>query len=771
MKLIRLFIVIILIAHQNNAYSQIWNKQYDGGGNEYSNSITILNNSIYITEINDNNCAIIKLDLDGNVLSTKTFNNILRSSTILKTSTNELLYLCTSKTSDENIIIIKLDQSLNIIWATQLEYSGYQFPEAGIENANGDFTICGFTASSASSTGTRDGIVFRINSAGQFLWFKKHSVSSSDYFSGIAEGPSGNMVLSGAVTGGAGLIDISVTHIDNLGNILETYTWGGTENDGGYTAIYNNNAYYISGNTWSAGIGMQDMVLLKLDISLNLIYAKTYGGGDIEPGLFVSKTANGKIILAGQTNSIVGKEKDICILLLEDNGDIISMKNIGTTKTEDVGFGYHFIEEYSNSYYVVSSTTTSANNKNIMLSNIDMINNDLCCDIVNDISFNNTNSNISLVSSVFNNNNNSYNFSPFLLDINTIAFTSDDLCKVTSNLTASIILNSPALCANSPISFTSNSSAHGLTYDWNFDDPSSGANNFSTNENPTHFFSTPGGYNVTLIVSNGCVSDTDQLSVTIINSLDIETQITSNINVVCMSDTVEFSSITNDINVSYFWNFNDTSSGINNNSDLANPIHVFNTAGTYNVLLITLNECHIDSDIITINVVGNLVADFDYNIDSCLGILKLSSSLPSNNVFNWYVNNELTNSEVNPIITLEEKGNYYIKLIINPQSNCSDTIEKTINYSNVNSQFGLLIPNAFSPNNDGINDVYEVIGNVNCAVKRMIIFNRWGVKIYESDSIFKWNGKNNGNESPQGTYIIYLEFENKKIVKTINLLQ
>src|SRR5574343_1328092 len=195
MKLIKFISFILLTLIHFNAYSQIWNKQYDNGGNEYANSMTILNDHIFLSAINDNTTSILKLDTDGNIVKGKTFDNTFRVSTILKTSTNELLFICNSKSSDENIVIIKLDQELNIIWSTELLLLNYQFAEAAIENSNGDFTICGYSSTGANSTSTRDGLICRINKDGQFLWYKRYSVSAADYFSGITENNIGNMVL------------------------------------------------------------------------------------------------------------------------------------------------------------------------------------------------------------------------------------------------------------------------------------------------------------------------------------------------------------------------------------------------------------------------------------------------------------------------------------------------------------------------------------------------------------------------------------------------
>jgi hypothetical protein len=53
----------------------------------------------------------------------------------------------------------------------------------------------------------------------------------------------------------------------------------------------------------------------------------------------------------------------------------------------------------------------------------------------------------------------------------------------------------------------------------------------------------------------------------------------------------------------------------------------------------------------------------------------------------------------------------------------------------------------------------------------MCIYNRWGAILKESTTNFTWDGKNGQIDFPNGTYILYLEFNNQKIIQTITLLR
>lgn len=70
----------------------------------------------------------------------------------------------------------------------------------------------------------------------------------------------------------------------------------------------------------------------------------------------------------------------------------------------------------------------------------------------------------------------------------------------------------------------------------------------------------------------------------------------------------------------------------------------------------------------------------------------------------------------------------------------------------------VFVPNAFSPNGDGLNDQLEVFGNVGSAFK-LTVFNKWGEKVFETADINEtWDGTVNGHHAPFGTYQYKLSF-------------
>lgn len=94
------------------------------------------------------------------------------------------------------------------------------------------------------------------------------------------------------------------------------------------------------------------------------------------------------------------------------------------------------------------------------------------------------------------------------------------------------------------------------------------------------------------------------------------------------------------------------------------------------------------------------------------------------------------------------------------------------------SESRLDMPNAFSPNGDGINDVYKAKEGWQSLVEfHAYIFNRWGQKLYEwTDPADGWDGTYNGHDVAQGTYYVLVKAKGAdglkyNIRRDVNLLR
>lgn len=105
------------------------------------------------------------------------------------------------------------------------------------------------------------------------------------------------------------------------------------------------------------------------------------------------------------------------------------------------------------------------------------------------------------------------------------------------------------------------------------------------------------------------------------------------------------------------------------------------------------------------------------------------------------------------IHTYTISGNYYDTLI--NVNGCDSIVQTLLSVKDCGeSECGPFVPNAFTPNNDGNNDLFRVILRCQVTDFNIAIYNRWGEKIFESnDPLASWDGRRQGVQQPSGTFI------------------
>lgn len=177
--------------------------------------------------------------------------------------------------------------------------------------------------------------------------------------------------------------------------------------------------------------------------------------------------------------------------------------------------------------------------------------------------------------------------------------------------------------------------------------------------------------------------------------------------------------------------------------------------GTYTFYVSEEGPCA--SSLTPVNVlVGGVTADI--NADPTTGFVPLevtftigSSSTGTGIIYTWNFGDGSGDVVMTPAPhTYNDIDTYIASLVVSDAAGCADTAYVTIE---VIGESTILIPNVFTPNNDGQNDVFTVKGT-NLESVTGQIFNRWGQKMFEWDGVKGyWDGRTlSGNEVPDGTY-------------------
>ncbi len=176
-------------------------------------------------------------------------------------------------------------------------------------------------------------------------------------------------------------------------------------------------------------------------------------------------------------------------------------------------------------------------------------------------------------------------------------------------------------------------------------------------------------------------------------------------------------------------------------------------AGAYTLRIKDAHEC-IKDTLVVLGQPDKLVLDTLTVGNDCNGIddgglievIASGGTAPYD--YSWKHDASLGTARITGLVN----GRYYVT--VSDAHHCADSIAVDILYNNCCTPY---IPNAFTPNGDGRNDVYRVEYKGDMDLKEMYIYNRYGQRIFSSSNVSKvWDGTFNGQVSDAGTYFYYI---------------
>ena len=224
------------------------------------------------------------------------------------------------------------------------------------QTADGGLIIVGSTDSWGN--GETDIWLIKTNNEGIKEWDKTFGGGEGDWGTSVQQtADNGFIILGHTLSFGNGYYDIFMIKTDSEGNEIWVKTFGGNEEDFGYSVIQTSDGGYILvGFTVSFGSGNKDVWIIKTDSQGNEEWNKTYGGSEREIGFAVEQTSDDGFIITGLTETNTFGLYDILLIKTDINGENIWEKNIGNgnyevgssvKQTQDGGF---IITGYTISY-------------------------------------------------------------------------------------------------------------------------------------------------------------------------------------------------------------------------------------------------------------------------------------------------------------------------------------------------------------------------------------------------------------------------------------
>lgn len=367
----------------------------------------------------------------------------------------------------------------------------------------------------------------------------------------------------------------------------------------------------------------------------------------------------------------------------------------------------------------------------------------------------------------------------------TTVVTDSSGCQTT--LTRNLLVQKPTVvfndslliqgCGATTIKFTDSSYSYINAWKWDLGDGQT-----QNSKSFTYTYTTPGTYSVKLLVTNiaGC-SD----SITKTNIVTVVAQPTGSFTFTpaagCVPLTVNFKSNSPGA-TSYAWDFGDGSS-TTTTTDAAS--HTYLTSGTYTpTLTVSIITGGISCSFIAQNNTGAVTVYPQVTVDILPTTVTIfdgayeyvtpTTNIPGAHVSLWTptVGVDCPSCLNTLIFDINKDTTYYLTVTDTANGGCSATDSLRVLYKPC--EYDFKIPNVFSPNNDGANEIFKPVnlcpGFENY---KMIIYSRWGNLIFESDAAKAgWDGKTTTNvDAPDGTYYYIITVKDRTFTGFVTLVR
>jgi hypothetical protein len=315
-------------------------------------SLTIQSNINWTISVTPSNATWLKLSATSGAGNSKIIVTAIEKN--LADSTRSATLTITPSNTSLEPVSISVTQLPDNFWST--EYGGSHIDHAYSVTAapDGGLVIVGSTLSNdgdvTGNHGSEDAFVLKLDANGKKLWSKTFGGSADDYAFSIVASADGGFVIAGSTRSNDGdvsgnhssSIDAWVLKLDANGNKKWSKLFGGTSDDYASSIVATSDgAFVIAGETMSFDGDISgyhsgnDAWVLKLDANGNKLWSKAFGGSNVDIAHSITATADGGLVMAGETwsndgdlSSIHGSG-DSWILKLDVNGNKVWSRVFG----------------------------------------------------------------------------------------------------------------------------------------------------------------------------------------------------------------------------------------------------------------------------------------------------------------------------------------------------------------------------------------------------------------------------------------------------------
>lgn len=763
---------------------------------------------------------LLELDQEANIIWSKALGGTQDdfARTIIQTLDGGFVIVGSTESfgqGQRDMFILKTDRNGGTEWAKSLGGSEEERGFSVIQTEDGGYAIGGSTTS--LSFGKRDAILYRLDGQGNLLWSKTYGGFDNDNIFNLKQTQDGGLIFTAVqFSFGAGSHDFWVVRLDALGQVLWAKSYGGNDEEHARVILPTPDGnFLVVGHTRTFGVGGWDFLLLKISPEGDLLWAKTYGEvGDELSGSLTIKD-DGNLLIYGFSTSFSGGDRDAIVIETNQDGQVIGSTVFGSAGDDFPQFGPDSpLIMLSDSDFLATGVKSIGQfgGQDIFLIKTRLTHPHNCES--EDIAIQETAINNVVSTDV----TPSEASPPAPLDFTPMeSFITMDEILICPPPIAKIHAPDTLICVGDCINLIDSSLNDPTSFQWEIP---GGQPAIAMEANVNNVcFTSAGTFEVRLIVANDFGLDTAFQTI-IVNPMpmvDLGDQTN-----LCEGGSLTLSAFTS--NASYLWQDNSEASdfvvteggnysvtvSLENCEETGSisieeiacepPVAIINTSstdicagecitvidsslnnptsitwsfpgaqppmssqpvvvdicypapGTYSISLLVSNEFGMDTAMQTIQV--KATPDLDLGEDQliCEGDSIILSAFTDNANYSWQDGSD------EPLFTATSSGLYSVIVDL---EGCQ--AEDEINLTTQNcTRCEFFIPNAFSPNDDGINDEFIIFSNCAFESYNIKIFDRWGELLFENnDPNVGWNGifRSQPMVSAVFTYYITVSFQ------------
>ena len=346
----------------------LWTNTFGGSGNERGYSVQQTGDGGYIiagyTESNGpatGDFYLIRTDASGIEQWTQTFggNGDERGFSVQQTSDGGYViagYTYSYGAGSADIYLIKTDSSGTEEWSKTFGGSSYDYAFSIQQTSDGGYIITGYTKLPSSSN--FDIYLIKTDASGTEQWSQTFGGTGNDYAYSVQQTGDGGYIIAGSSYPiGTNSSDIYLIKTDASGTEQWSQTFGGT----GYNFAYSvqqtsDDGYIIAGSTNAYGAGLNDVLLIKTDVSGIEQWSQTFGGIGNDYACSMQQTSDGGYIIAGYTIGVGYMDlPDVLLIKTDASGTEQWNQTFGGSDLDDG----RSVQQTSDGGYIITGSTIS----------------------------------------------------------------------------------------------------------------------------------------------------------------------------------------------------------------------------------------------------------------------------------------------------------------------------------------------------------------------------------------------------------------------------